>query len=153
MTGTLARDISQLNTFLRGELSAVETYDQALHRLNGDAAVVAALRAARDSHQQRAETLRRAIEQLGGVPSAIYGLWGSFAKLVEGTSGSFAEAAAIAALERGESYGRDDYEHRAEDLSPWLRSFIESQLVPEQRRSLQSVTDLRKRLSNVAEGA
>jgi hypothetical protein len=142
MPPVLEKELNQLNSFLRSELSAVETYEHALERLSDDPEVAQTLRECRDSHQQRVHALRRAIQQLGGLPSDVCGIWGAFARLLEGSPGDLGTANALAALQRGEDYCRIDYENWGADLSPWMRTFIDAQLVPEQRRSLGSVTSL-----------
>lgn len=139
-------DIDQLNSFLRGEISAVETYEQALEKLSGRADVASTLTQCRDSHERRVEMLRNEIQQLGGRPAQGSGLWGSFAKLVEGTSKPFGEKAAIAALEQGEDHGRDDYQRDLRDLSPAVREFVRNRLMPEQQRTHDTMSALKHRL-------
>ena len=60
-------DITQLNSFLRGELSAVETYDQAIAKLGDDPAVRGKLDNCRTSHQLRATLLREEILPVGSM--------------------------------------------------------------------------------------
>jgi len=128
-------DVTQLNSFLRGELSAVETYDQAIHKLGDDPAVSGKLENCRTSHQLRVTLLREEIRRRGGQPSEGSGPWGAFAQLVEGGAKLFGKKAALAALEEGEDHGRDDYKAELEDMSPDLRRFVEAKLLPEQLRT------------------
>jgi hypothetical protein len=137
-------DIDHLNSFLRGELSAVETYNQAIQKLAGEPAVVTSLQQSRGSHMRRAEMLRSEIRRLGGEPADGSGLWGGFAKLVEGGAKVFGKKAAVAALEEGEDHGRDDYKRDLDDLSPQVRMFVQSQLVPEQQRTHDALSQLKK---------
>src|SRR5688500_10818050 len=101
--------IDVMNSFLRGEISAVETYRQALDKIDGPADTRSLLQQCMASHQQRVETLRTMVQALGGSPADGSGPWGTFAKLVEGGAKLFGDKAAIAALEEGEDHGRDDY--------------------------------------------
>src|SRR5262245_50542913 len=94
--------IDQLNSFLRGEMAAVETYQMALDKLDRSTASFSELEANLRSHQERCDLLRSAIIQLGGTPSDSSGPWGVFAKTVEGAAKPFGERAAVAALEEGE---------------------------------------------------
>ncbi|MCA9612364.1 MAG: DUF2383 domain-containing protein [Sandaracinus sp.] len=135
-------DIDQLDSFLRGERSAVETYDQAIEKLKGEPLVTAQLRLCRDSHARRARMLEAQIRDLGGDPSDDSGLWGTFAKLVEGGAKLFGKTAALEALQEGEKHGVNDYERDVDDLSPGVRAFVEHQLLPEQRRSAMALGTL-----------
>ena len=146
MAATNTSEIEQLNTLLRGEISAVETYDQALGKLADDPALAVDLRACRTSHQARVYALRSEVRRLGGEPSDGSGMWGAFAKLVEGGAKVFGTKAAIAALEQGEDKGIDDYEKDAENLAPSVRTFVEREIAPEQRRTHNLIARLKDRL-------
>ncbi len=130
--GTMTKDINHLNSFLRGELAAVETYRMALEKLDaasgGYTDVVNCLR----SHERRGNLLRNAIVQAGGAPASGAGAWGMFAKAVEGSARVFGNDAAIAALEEGEDHGLADYKRDLKDLDVAARSLIETEILPEQ---------------------
>src|SRR5690606_22333303 len=68
-------DVKQLNSFLRGELSAVETYDQCLEKIQNPQ-LSDTLRELRQSHHERARLLEEKVRQLGGEPSRESGPWG-----------------------------------------------------------------------------
>ena len=141
------KDINQLNSFLRGELAAVETYIQAIERVGREDPIVASeLDTCRQSHQRRVMALSEEVRRLGGNPSNSSGVWGGFAKLVEGGAKAFGKSAAIKALEQGEDHGRDDYKRGLSDLDPMERSFVEIQLLPEQLRTHEVVSRLSHRL-------
>lgn len=146
-SGNLGADtekaVDSLNKLLRGELSAVETYAQALERLQGSAAINQLAESMR-SHQERAETLRQQIVQLGGQPSEGSGPWGAFAKLIEGGAKLFGEKAAVAALEEGEDHGIRLYRDELKDMTPVVRSFVEQRLWPEQQRTHATASQLKK---------
>ena len=143
MTTTTENTIDQLNSFLRGELSAVETYQQAVARLDTSVNRGLLEECAR-SHQKRATLLAREIQRLGGEPAKSSGAWGTFAKLVEGGAQVFGESMAIAALEEGEDHGRDDYRRDLDELEPSARIFIEQQVLPEQLRTHDAMRALKK---------
>ncbi|HVU05775.1 MAG TPA: DUF2383 domain-containing protein, partial [Polyangiaceae bacterium] len=105
---TNADTVKHLNSFLRGELSAVETYRQAIGKLDGFPHRKTLEDCSR-SHQQRATVLEQEILRRGGQPAKDSGIWGSFATLVEGGAAMLGNKAAISALEEGEDHGRDDY--------------------------------------------
>ena len=132
----------KLNSFLRGEISAVETYRQALDKLK-TSANRSTLEECQRSHEYRVQLLRQEIRRRGGTPAESSGPWGAFAKLVEGGAKLFGEKAAIAALEEGEDHGRDDYKRDAKDLDPQGRSFVEQNLLSEQLRTHQAMSNLK----------
>jgi hypothetical protein len=134
--------VDQLNSFLRGEMSAVETYQQAIEKLEAFSTSRDQLLVNLKSHQDRVMMLRDAIVQLGGTPADGSGPWGAFAKVVEGGAKVFGEKAAVAALEEGEDHGLADYKRGLEDLDPTSRTLVMSKLLPEQELT-------HKRLSNV----
>lgn len=134
MTNITEQDINQLNSFLRGELSAVETYEQCIEKMT-DSSIVAQLRSLQESHRRRAELLSDRVRLLGGKPAQGSGVWGSFAKLAEGSAKIFGESAAVSALEEGEDHGRDDYRRDVDKLSPAERHFIVNEILPEQQRT------------------
>jgi len=138
--------IDQLNSFLRGELSAVETYRQALEG-SGSVPHRSTLELCERSHQARVALLREEVQRRGGVPADSSGVWGAFVKAVEGTAGAFGERSAIAALEQGEDHGRDDYRRDIKKLDPAARQLIESRVLPEQLRTHDAISALKKQLS------
>lgn len=141
--------VDQLNSYLRGELSAVETYRMALEKLDANSPARFELESARQSHQQRVTLLKDAIMQLGGKPIEGSGPWGVFAKAVEGAARVFGDKAAIAALEEGEDHGLKDYKDAIEDkdLDAQSRSIAVTELLPEQERTHGRLSALKKQLS------
>ena len=71
--------VDKLNEFLRGEMSAVETYQMALDKLEGASAARDELIVNLKSHQDRVIALQDAIVALGGTPAKSSGPWGTFA--------------------------------------------------------------------------
>jgi len=101
--------VTIFNKLLRGEISAAETYRQALDKLGNEAAG-ADLKRIHVEHREAANDIRKHIHDLGGKPDQDSGAWGAFAKAVEGTAKVFGNAAAIKALKEGEEQGISDYE-------------------------------------------
>jgi uncharacterized protein (TIGR02284 family) len=147
MTPTQQADIQQLNSFLRGEISAVETYDQAIEKFSSEPDVAAALRSCQASHENRVRLLRTRIQQLGGEPADGSSFCGGFARRLEGGAKAFAARAAIGALERGDDHGRDDYHRDLDDVSPAVQDFVRSQLVPEQQQTHARLSALKQQLA------
>lgn len=138
--------VDKLNSFLRGEISAVETYRQALEKL-GAKPEASVLSDCMRSHAERVSLLQTEITKRGGVPAQESGPWGTFAKLVEGGAKVFGEKAAIAALEEGEDHGRDDYKRDTAGLEPDARAFVEQRIIPEQLRTHRVMSSLKHDLS------
>lgn len=140
------QDIDKLNSFLRGELSAVETYNQAIAKIDDDPAIRQRLQTLRDSHSARVQQISSMISALGGKPDTSSGVWGGFAKLVEGGAKIFGKSAAVAALEEGEDHGKRLYSDNIDELSPDTRAFIRSQVMPEQQRTHDALAALQRQV-------
>lgn len=125
--------IDTLNSFLRGELSAVETYNQAIAKMGDNP--IAALAENMDCHQLRVEALRREIISLGGKPDETSGAWGAFTELVEGGAALFGRTPALAALEAGEDRGLAQYRKDITKLTGSARLFIETEIITAQHRT------------------
>jgi uncharacterized protein (TIGR02284 family) len=146
MTNTREKSIDQLNSFLRGELSAVETYRQAMEKVK-DASILGVLRECQDSHAERVRTLTEQVATFGGKPANESGAWGAFAKVVEGAATALGDKAAVAALEEGEDHGLKDYRADLDDLDPNARQLVQQRILPAQERTHQAMSQLKKRLA------
>jgi len=140
------KNVEQLNSFLRGEISAVETYRQALEALKSST-YRTKIAECKQSHEQRVALLTEEIRRLGGTPAQSSGAWGSFVKVVEGGAAALGEKAAIAALEEGEDHGKADYQRDVAKLDPPVRTVIEQRVMPLQMRSHSEISALKKQLS------
>jgi hypothetical protein len=141
--GDTDKSVNQLNSFLRGEISSVETYRQALDRIQ-DQRVRNELQNLLRSHQERCDLLRARIVELGGTPDKSSGLWGTFAKLVEGAGKMFGVGPALTALQQGEDHGLNDYRRDLSDLDPQSQELIRSRILPEQERTCRAITNLQQ---------
>lgn len=139
------RSIDTLNSFLRGEISATETYRQAIDRLT-DNPLRYQLKDCLESHLTRVEALRLRIQELGGSPATGSGVWGAFARLIEGSAVMLGEKTTIAALEEGEDHGRNDYRRDIDQLDYETRAWFESRILPEQQRTHDQLSALKKAL-------
>jgi demethoxyubiquinone hydroxylase (CLK1/Coq7/Cat5 family) len=139
----MQKNVEQLNSFLRGEISAVETYRQALDAMKSSQHC-AKLSECKRSHEERVAILSDEIRRLGGTPSTSSGVWGTFAKLVEGGAAVLGENAAIDALEAGEDHGNADYKNDVAKLDGDVRSIVEQKVVPLQKRSHAEMSALKK---------
>src|SRR5215203_3864359 len=144
---TTTTDVTALNSLLRGEMSAIETYRQALEKLGDSGFGVEELRGLRVDHRDAADALWHHIEQHGGKPSEDSGAWGAFAKAVEGTTKLLGNAAALKALKEGEEHGLKDYEAALEDknLPADCQALIRG-MIPKQREHIATLDALKARV-------
>jgi len=134
MTKACQKDREQLNSLLRGELAAVETYEQAIPKFEDDAtmqaltrfasgaaqrlpesqlrdaATVQALTRIAGDHRTSSSMLRDSILSIGGEPDKSSGVWGSFAKTVTGAAKILGPQTVLAALREGEEHGIVEYD-------------------------------------------
>lgn len=124
----------RLNSLLRGELSAVETYQQALEKL-GHTKGAAELQRIHDEHRTAANMLRQHIHMQGGKPDQSSGAWGVFAKAIEATAKILGNEATLKALKQGEELGVKEYESTVNGAMLPLdsESLISSTLLPQTR--------------------
>src|SRR5262245_58509330 len=97
-------DVDPLNTLLRGELAAAETYRRALLKLPTSPNIGVFQECGR-SHADRASLLASEIQGRGGLAATSSGRWGEFADAFDGSTQLFGERGAIVALEEGERHG------------------------------------------------
>jgi uncharacterized protein (TIGR02284 family) len=131
-----------LNELLRGEISAVETYRQALEKLS-DSRASGELEDCRRSHEERVQKLREQVVRLGGQPEEKSGPWGAFARLVEGSAKVLGEKATIAALEEGEDHGLKLYRTDIPRLDAASRALVETDVLPAQERTHSTLSALK----------
>ena len=147
MSTMTTESTSTLNSLLRGEMSALETYGQALHKLQDDNVPGAAeLHQIRKEHRDAAVALQSHVTGHGDEPSRDSGPWGAFAKAVEGTAKLFGNKAALKALKEGEEHGVKEYEDALKDehLPGEVRALVRDTLLPHQRRHVATIDRLMK---------
>jgi hypothetical protein len=139
-------NIETLNKFLKDELSATETYQQALNKLREHASLAESesLMPIYENHKDALSSIQALISRLGGTPSEDSGTWGTWAKIVQGGANILGKKAALKALQGGEKSGAEDYEEALQDteLSSDVRSLIESKLLPAQQAHIRTLDRL-----------
>lgn len=141
-----AETVRQLNSFLRGEISAAETYRIAIDKAgdsSNNAANVGLLRGIQEEHGRAAQAVRDRIRELGGEPSDSSGAWGAWAKLVEGAASLFGgDAGSLKALKEGEEHGLKDYNEGLDDIDVTSAELVQNQLIPSQQRHINLLDQL-----------
>ena len=137
--------VKQLNSLLRGEISAAETYRMAIDKVaaSDDAgANVGMLREIQEEHGRAAQGIRDRIRELGGEASDSSGAWGMWAQTVQGTMNLFGDASALKALKEGEEHGLKDYNEAVDDVDASSAQLIQNQLIPAQQRHINLLDQL-----------
>jgi len=138
--------IDVCNGLLRGERSAVETYNQAIERYRDRAEVTAELSRIRDDHSAAVNTLKQNVRSMGGTPDEESGAWGAFASGVQGAANLFGEDSAIESLQQGEKAGKRDYENALKDdeVMAECKGLIRSRLLPPVNEHIVALETLQK---------
>jgi hypothetical protein len=139
--------VDQLNSFLRDELAAVETYGAALLGRSAFSGKTE-LSMCQRSHEVRASTLRDKIVSLGGQAAATSGATGAWKKLLESGAVALGEGTAIRALEREEDHVLQDYRKGIDGLDSEVRAFLEAIVLPEEEYTHRTMSDLKDRLAS-----
>lgn len=138
------KTIGKLNSLLRGEISAVETYRQAVEKVDIPE-IRTVLEENQGMHGERAQRLRQRIQQLGGDPAESSGAWGAIAKTAEGFATIGGDKKAIDMLEEGEDRGLDDYRKALDDVDSVTADMIQAELLPGQERTHAVMRNLKHR--------
>jgi len=135
--------IRACNKLLRGEISAIETYQQALGKFSG-APEEPLLSKILDDHQKNADALREHLAEMGGVPDKESGAWGTFAAAVEAMAKLFGDATALEALKQGEEHGINEYEDALnnKDVMDEMKTTIRGTLLPRLQKHIASLETL-----------
>ncbi|WP_333876181.1 DUF2383 domain-containing protein [Methylobacter sp.] len=139
-------NIESIDKLLQDELSATQTYQQALDKLQEDASLGDAgyLQPIYEDHKEAVSTLQEQIRQLGGTPAEDSGAWGTWAEIVQGGANMLGKKTALKALQAGEKNGIEDYEKALQDsdLPSDIRSLIETKLLPAQQSHIRTLDRL-----------
>jgi hypothetical protein len=136
--------IDQLNSLLRGTISATESYRIALERAaNSDNAVhLRQLRGIQEEHGRACQSLRDRILELGGSASDSSGVWGVWAKTVTSVGSLFGDAGTLRALKDGEEHGLKDFQEALDDVDATSADLLRRQLIPAQVRHIAALESI-----------
>jgi uncharacterized protein (TIGR02284 family) len=142
--GDTGEAVRQLNSLLRGEISAAETYRMAIDKVadGNNTANAGLLREIQEEHGRAAQGIRDRIRELGGEPSDSSGAWGAWAKTVQGTMNLFGDVSALKSLKEGEEHGLKDYQEAIDDIDASSGQLIQNQLIPAQQRHINLLDQL-----------
>ena len=139
-------NIETLDKLLINELSATETYQQALNIIREDAGLGEAvyLMPIYEDHKAAVSSLQAEIRQQGGTPAEDSGAWGTWAKIVLGGADLLGKEGVLKALQEGEKNGAEDYEEalRITGLPADIRTLIKANLLPAQQAHISTLDRL-----------
>ncbi len=143
----LEQNVDTLNSLLRAELSAVESYEDALARFESEP-IADDLRRIAAEHWGAVNTLRDHVIGYGGEPSYGSGPWGYFTAVITGAANLIGPETMLLALQRGEEHGISLYEDAAcePDLVDDCRILIAGRLLPQTRTHVQTLHRLLRHL-------
>ena len=123
--------IGELNSLLRGELSAVESYDRVMELFEQYPAAATELRRIRDEHRESVRALRQEISAAGGTPVESSGPWGTVASVLTRAAKLIGTDTTLADLQRGEEQGVTDYQEAlTRSLTPSCEELVSRTLLP-----------------------
>lgn len=139
-------NIETLNKFLKDELSATESYQQALDKLRDAVGLGESkdLMPINEAHQKAVSSLQALIHRLGGTPCENSGAWGTWAKIIQGGANLLGKGAALRVLQEGEKNGAESYTKALDDteLPSDIRALIETELLPAQQAHIRTLDRL-----------
>lgn len=129
-----------LNSLIKGELAAVETYDTAIKKIEKTKEKVK-LETIRNNHQTAADKLSSYVAPAEKKEVKDAGMWGTIADTYTGGATLFGDKATVKALTQGEEHGMNEYKEALADnkLPKEIRQMIETQFIPTQKQNLQTL--------------
>lgn len=138
--------IDKVEKLLKNELSAAETYHQALEKFEEEnqRREIAYLEPIYEEHTEAVSELQEKIQQMGGTPTSDSGLWGSWSEAVMSGAELLGKDAMLNALLAGEKSGLDDYEQAAQDpeIPSEVSALIQAKYVASQQENIRAINRL-----------
>ena len=137
--------VDQMNSMLRGEISAMEAYQSVLEKLENDPDAER-LHQFLDDHQSAVQFWQEQIDREGAEHDESSGPWGTAVEAFIATAKLLGNVAALSALKEGEEHGLKLYEEllASDDLSMDQRNYIRDTLIPKQRQHIMSLEAMKK---------
>lgn len=132
--------VEDASRLLRGEISAIEAYDQVMERFRADPAAKR-LQAFRNEHDRAAKFWRDELLAKGLAPDEDSGPWGQVVYAVIGAAKLFGETSALQALKTGENHGLSEYKAflKRDDVPERLKQKLREDFIPLQERHVASL--------------
>jgi hypothetical protein len=132
--------MKQVDELIRGEISAVESINAVLAKIN-DTNERSALNQMSKDHQRAVDSLKRFAEPQLEAKANTSGPWGAFTTAFAGGASFFGDKAALTALKIGEQHGLNEYQEaiRDDSVNQEVRMLIQNELLPVQERHLEMI--------------
>ena len=135
-----AQLMERLNSYLRGEVSAVETYRMVIEKFsmesNSSIPDISRLRQIQVEHTRTAQALRDRIGELGGTAAESAGLRGGWAKFTMEVAKMFGHVTALKMLKEAEEHGMKDLQKGIEEIDGTTAHLVQNQFIPAQQRHI-----------------
>lgn len=135
------QEIHALGELLNMEIIEVEVYNKALQKIR-DLEFMPTLEACRNAHAHRVEVLRQRILKQGGTPNKGSGFIGGVAKFIEQLASMISDQAVISILSASEELCMQEYEKYLKNLDSESWSIAESDLLPGQEKTHDTLKKL-----------
>ncbi|MDO9104191.1 MAG: DUF2383 domain-containing protein [Methylovulum sp.] len=139
-------NLKTIEKLLKNELSATETYQQALDKFREDVELGDSehLMPIYEQHKEAVASLQSLTSRLGGTPAETSGVWGTWAKIILGGANMIGKEAVLKTLLEGEKSGLADYQEVLQDteLLPDIRSLVEPKLLSAQQAHIDTLARL-----------
>lgn len=129
--------MKQINELIRGEISAVESFDTVINKVK-DTTELNELTRIRQDHVKAVDMLKQFAEGDVTAETDTSGPWGTFTTAFAGGASLFGDKAAINALKIGEQHGLNEYKEALADegVRAEVKQIIRTELIPSQERHL-----------------
>lgn len=133
------------NKLLRGEISAIESYQKAIHE-SDNAQHTQILEQIMGEHRKSVEALRHHVTAMGAVPDTDSGPWGSFAQTVTSAATVLGESTTFSALIQGEEHGIREYEEALndQDVMSEIKSVFRDTLLPRLQKHVSLLKNMKQ---------
>lgn len=137
--------VSEIATYLRGEISAIEAYEQVMESMAHDPDATR-LRDFIDDHVDAVAYWKTRLSHQGMAAEESSGPWGTAVVAFVGAAKLMGNHAALAALKQGEEHGLAVYEEAlgSEQITETQKAFVRDVLIPHQRRHVHTLEEFKK---------
>lgn len=137
--------INNMEDILRGELSAIEAYQQVMETVNDNPEVTRLTEFLAD-HREAASYWKKKVRVEHETPDSMSGAWGTFVQAFVGSAKLLGNTAALKALKEGEEHGLNQYENllAEDDISAVDKDHLRKVLIPNQKRHINNIDAMMK---------
>lgn len=134
-----------INKILRGEISAVEAYEQVCEKIK-EAPETYRLKKFGQDHQMAVDFWKKQARIAGKIPDTSSSIWGATVEAFVGLSKIVGEDTALIALKKGEQHGLHNYEDMlsSDKLTNSQKIEIRNVFIPQQKKHIESINALLK---------